>query len=354
MSIQIVELSGTPYQRGKQYGIAVRDEINKYLNDGFLRVNRIRTQALSISAMNECLETYLDVLKDKVPDLLLELEGLADGAGITRLQALAFQYRRELIGINAQPDSQKVVGDCTTFAVNADNSHLLGQTVDQDGLISEFATVLKIKSADPAAPEILMFSFVGMLGYLGINSFGVGVCINLLTTNVVAKGVSPYLLVREMLNCRSAEEAVARIRKLPKATARAFTIVDKFGITCCEFTTDSFYSWQPEGDFFRANHFLHSALIPDDRLNIFSRNGSLKRQELMAQGIRKEGTSVDACFSVFSDHSLFPVGLCAHAQGDYRRPDTVAAVMLNPSEGTLWVCKGHPCESQPVRFQIGC
>lgn len=353
MNIQEVKLTGVPYLRGKQYGIAVKERVHKYLSEGFFRINWIRHTSLSESQASEHLDAYLDVLNERLSDQLLELEGFSAGAEITLHQAVALQYRRELIGVNAEASAARAEGDCTAFAVSKNGTFILGQTIDQDGLISDMGLVLRIMPANLSEPEILMYSFVGLLAYLGINSSGVGVCINLLTTNVVSPGVSPYLLVREILNCHSAEEAVGRIKDLPKSSARAFTIVDQHGVTCCEFSTNQFRSWRPRHDFYRANHFLNEDLLAEDRLNIFSKNGSIKRQKIIADGMQACEASVEASFKLFADHSLFPVGLCAHGEGDYRRPDTVAAALLYPGDGIMWVCQGHPCEAKPIRFNVG-
>jgi hypothetical protein len=55
-------------------------------------------------------------------------------------------------------------------------------------------------------------------------------------------------------------------------------------------------------------------------------------------------------FAVLSDHSLYPVGLCAHAPDG---EETVAAVVMEPAEGVLWVRKGHPCSAPSQRFALG-
>lgn len=350
--IQEVIISGDPFQRGQMYGTAVKERVHEYLHDSFFRINRIRQHALSEHDANTHLDRYIDVLKVVRKDLLLELEGFAFGAEITLRQATALQYRRELIATFGDIANNRLEGDCTSFAFAHKSGYTLGQTIDQDGLIADMGLVLRIKPESASDPEILMYSFVGLLGYLGINSFGVGVCINFLTTSAVAPGISPYLLVREVLSCRSSGEAIERIERLPKSTARAFTIVNGNELNCCEFSTTSFCAWKQEDHFVRANHFLHPDLTTEDRLNIFSKNGSVKRQKIMADGLKESSLTIEGFFKLFSDHTLYPVGLCAHAEGDYKRPDTVAAVVLEPAVGTIWVCKGHPCVSPPVRFSI--
>jgi hypothetical protein len=226
----------------------------------------------------------------------------------------------------------------------------MGQTVDQDGLMTDLGVVLRIVPQSAHEPEILMFTFAGLLGYLGINSYGLGACINMLTADY-QPGVPPYLLVREALRCAGAAEAAATVARARRASARALTFMDADQIVCCEFTTARFHGWNARR-FARANHFLHDELSAFDRLNIFSRNGSKRRQAIFEQRIDGLDQHPELAFTLFADHSLYPAGICAHADGNPRRPDSVAAAVLAPQAGRLWVCQGHPCTATPLRFDL--
>ncbi|RKH07380.1 peptidase C45 [Corallococcus carmarthensis] len=339
-------VSGDALTRGAQHGEALRKEIQDFVRDDFARVNRIRHAPLSAARIWRIVDEHRQVLEAEVPELAREVQGLARGADIRYEEALLLQLRRELIGAPAGPAG----GDCSTLAVRDAQGRRMAQTVDQDGLIADLGIVLRILPEHDGAPEVLMFTFAGLLGYLGLNSFGLGVSINLLTSDMEGPGVPPYLLVREALTRPDAASAVDRLGALRRASARALTLFDAQGVTCCEFTPSRLRVWQAHS-FLRTNHFLHEELVPHDRLNIFSRNGSRKRLELLKAGLP---AAVDdaSTFTLLSDHSLFPTGLCAHAEGDIRRPDTVAAVVMRPDEGVLSVVKGNPCRATPVRFQL--
>lgn len=64
------------------------------------------------------------------------------------------------------------------------------------------------------------------------------------------------------------------------------------------------------------------------------------------------GTRPEALFEAFSDHLLYPVGMCAHAQGNIQRGETVAAVVMQPNERRMHVRKGLPCASETQTFRI--
>ncbi|RKG75780.1 peptidase C45 [Corallococcus exercitus] len=341
-----VTVSGDALTRGAQHGEALRKEIQDFVRDDFARVNRIRHAPLPAARIWRIVDEHRQVLEAQVPELAREVQGLARGADIRYEEALLLQLRRELLGAPAGPAG----GDCSTLAVRDARGRRLAQTVDQDGLIADLGIVLRILPEHDGAPEVLMFTFAGLLGYLGLNSFGLGVSINLLTSDMGGPGVPPYLLVREALARPDAASVVGRLEALPRASARALTLFDARGVTCCEFTPSRLRAWHADS-LLRTNHFLHEELVPDDRLNIFSRNGSRRRLELLKAGL---ASAVDdaSTFTLLSDHSLFPTGLCAHAEGDVRRPDTVAAVVMRPDEGVLSVTKGNPCRATPVEFRL--
>lgn len=345
--LEEIQLSGEPYERGVQYGRAVGEAVQRFLADHVARINLIRHAPLSAEEITRHVGAHAAVIEREVPELAAEIRGLAAGAEISYEQALTLQLRRELIGAPTGDSG----GDCSTIVERRDQGVLIGQTVDQDGLIADLGTVLRITPAEPAAPVVLMFTFAGLLGYAGINSAGLAVAINLVTSEDVSPGVPPYLLVREALACTSAPAAVTRLQRLTPASSRALTIADRDQVICCELTPDSFRSW-PTTSFIRTNHFLHPELVGEERLNIFSLNGSRRRLAILEAGRASVGLDPERAFALLSDHSLYPTGLCAHAEGDVRRPDTVAALVMRPDQGVLWGCRGNPCSSKPRAFSL--
>ena len=56
--------------------------------------------------------------------------------------------------------------------------------------------------------------------------------------------------------------------------------------------------------------------------------------------------------NIFSDHSLYPVGICAHAEGNIRRSETVAAVTMEPNLGLMVARKGYACTGISQEFKM--
>ena len=62
--------------------------------------------------------------------------------------------------------------------------------------------------------------------------------------------------------------------------------------------------------------------------------------------------NADLLFKIFSDHSLFPVGICAHGEGNIRRSETVATVVMQPASFMMYARKGNVCTGITEVFKL--
>lgn len=332
---------GSSYERGYQFGSRFRVSIVRYLNDSYFRINKIRRKPLSVKAIRQFGEAAAELIKSDYNDLFLELKGISEGCSVDIVDIVNLQYRRELIIL----DSDLSTGgeDCTTTFIGRDQVRILGQTIDQEGLIGEFLVAVKyIDEPQSDAPEILMLTFAGMPGYLGMNSEGVAISINMLTAGSAQCGLSAYLIVREALKKKNADQALAFIKSAPKSSARSLTVVDANNQYCCEFTPSDLVVNKIEDEFFRANHILDASLGVQDSINLFSKNSSIKRQNLLSSLVSNTTGALEL-FSAFSNHDAYPIGICAHPNGNIRAPETVGSVVMDINKNEMLYTLGMPC-----------
>ena len=146
-----------------------------------------------------------------------EIRGLAEGAGVTFADAMAVNIRGEL--------GQVKEGGCTAYAVKRQGEILIGQNSDMTTEIPPLAYVLHLKPADK--PEVLIWTFGGMLGYHGINSAGIGQFANALGGGPRGQfGMPHYPVKRMMLECRTSAEVVDLLRKIPLASNGNYVMCD--------------------------------------------------------------------------------------------------------------------------------
>lgn len=345
---RFLQVEGGYYEVGRQHGSACRDEIVSFIEDQHAQVNLLRATPLDERELRQRLDGYLERIVRERSDLAAEIYGLADGAGIDVRQACLLQVRRDLIGYRKIP----ALGDCSTIG-SAGAAPFLAQTVDLSGHMAPLSMVMRIDGRGRGAPDILMFTFKGLLGYLGMNSAGLCVGINMVLAGEWSFGIPPYLAVRLMLECRSVEQCIALLSGLPLASSRSFTLLDANRLVMLELVPGRGVVLSPERPVAaHTNHFLDPQLAREDEINILGRNSSLRRLAVLEAYLaaRREAVTAQGLMALLSSHDLYPDGLCVHNKGDLKRERSVAAVVMLPGQRRMWVKFGQPCESAAVEW----
>lgn len=340
--------SGSPRELGRQHGEQASRHIHGYLE--FLR------SALKLSAAEFAARTlrFEPLFRETCPHLLEEVAGLAEGARLARHEALALQLRGE---IGACADSACGDGACTTFVISgrgtASGEPLIGQTSDTPAEIEEFGYVLQL--LPQGKPELLMWTFGGMLGYHGVNAHGVAHFANALGGGPAWRfALSHYPLKRLILEQDSLVGVRGLLEKVPVCSNGNYVLCDGKGeILDVELTSAGPHLIEEQGTGFIAhsNHYLCAPYACSENF-AQSLPDSFPRLERMQELIgAKFGSITLADVQQFlSDHSGFPIGICRHPHdgyGDSILPNTgktVAAIIAEPAQGRLHVACGNPCE----------
>jgi isopenicillin-N N-acyltransferase-like protein len=230
---------------------------------------------------------------------------------------------------------------------------VVAQNIDLNADLAECGYVMSVRPTAAGEPPYVIYTFGGMIGFAGLNAGQLAIGINFLQSANWQHGASPYLIVRHLLRFESVEQCLLELSRIRRSASRCLVIADRKRVAAVELTVDDLRVC--EGPMIcHTNHYLHPELVPRDRMNIFSRNASVLRlrrvQELLS--CWEPGWSCEQIFAALSDHSLFPVGLCAHTD-DRHREETVASIVLRPGEGRLYARKGHPCVGVTQCYALG-
>ena len=194
-----------------------------------------------------------------------------------------------------------------------------------------------------------MLSFAGQLGYLGINSDGLAVGLNLVLGGDWRPGVPPYLAIRHVLDVAdSVAMAVKVLNSMTLASSRSIMLCDASEAGYLEILGDEF-RFTCDSQPVHTNHYLHPAFTRADEINVFAGNSSRRRLDTCRQRLRELPAGADA-----EQHFelLAAPPICVHDNGDIRRERTVAAVVALPARGELHVRPGDPsrCATQVFRL----
>ena len=380
ISVPFVQATGEPFDAGYQHGAARADALRAFIDDDLCRINRLAPAPVSVESLRPMLAEYGAVIATATPRLSEELDGLARGAGISRELAVLLQVRREIIGFQRVPTR----GDCTTYAslsAGPGGGPVLAQTVDLNGNLDDQIAVLDVGLSGSAlsgsvrcrsalsgsarsgsarsgstqsgpARRTLVLSFGGLLGYLGVNSDGLAIGLNLVLGGEWRPGLPPYLAIRHLLDSAGCvADALAILRDLPLASSRSLMLCDPTSIACVEILDNELRLVEsaPQA---HTNHYLHPDFARFDELNVFARNSSLLRLKTCEAGLA--GFAESAAGADVTEHFalLTQPGICVADVGDIRRERTVAAVVLLPDRGEMHLRPGDPSRGSTRTFRL--
>jgi isopenicillin-N N-acyltransferase-like protein len=331
---------------GRQHGEQASRQIRAHVEQIGRSRNRLQAQAARFKPL---FEKYC-------PHLLDELTGLAEGAGISLAEALAVNIRGELPKAGTE--------GCTTFVIGrrgtANREILVGQNSDMGQQSIDLGYILHLKPK--SKPQVLIWTFGGMIGYHGMNSAGVAIFENALSENgTVPPGrfaMPHYPVKRLILESSSVDAAVGLFRKIPLASNKNYVMCDGSGaILDVETTTAGPEVLRDQGAGFLAhsNHFVCGKYAnkeaPDDALLPDSR----KRLDRISELLRADfgSIAVDRMKAHLSDHSNHPTSICRHPQTPAVGPlRTVASMIAEPAFRRMHVALGNPCNGRYVTYSM--
>ncbi len=329
----VIELRGSHRDIGWQHGRARQERIHAFLDDRLARINAVVPQPMGLTALAPTLRAYREVIGGVMPQMVDEIDGLAQGAQISADAALLLQLRREITGYRRIAAG----GDCTTLTTAPGGEPLLAQTIDLNGAMAPELSLLRIVHS-ASGRQVLMVSFTGLIGYLGMNDRGLAIGLNLLLAADWRPGIPGYMAIRYLLDqADNVDQALALLRRLPLASSRAFTLCDMQRSVVVECLPGQVHEL-PSTVRAHTNHFLSPELAQLDQINPFAKTSSMRRLDACHRWLQLRERPIDA-ESVFELFAMPPVFVAP--SDDVRREATVAAVVMQPTQGVLQL-RTHP------------
>lgn len=352
MSLPVLHLSGTPYEQGLQHGKELKDRIAHNLDVYFKRfeseVKLTRDEVLSRAI------AYRQAIESQNADYTAAMRGVADGSEFDIDEIAALNVRYEIIyyqySIGIRNDG------CTAFAVmpNASaNGHLLmGQNWDW---IPEVKGAL-LHTVDADAFETITFTEAGIVGgKIGLNSEGVGLAINGMTTsNDDWSRLSKPFHVRcyEILRQRKFDAAVGVVTESERSCSTNYMIaqapdhvvdIEAAPGKVCQLNAQN-------GHLVHTNHFFDPEALgvvePMQEYRPFSCH-RLDRMNTLLEG--NESVTIDDLKINLRDHDWQPYSICSHQDPEgppERQTITVSSIIMDLHERTMHYTDGNPCENE--------
>ncbi len=267
-TLHAIAVSGTPRQRGRQYGEGLRGAI-RGRDAAWKEHIGITTGHEPDHFIAHHLETthYVAAALRWTPDLVDEVRGIAEGSNLPFSDIFAFQLmdeewwfsvafagRHHCSGLGFSNGAGRAVG---------------GQTMDLPGWMDGAQTLLTID--DPAAGLTAhVLTAAGMVGLCGLNSAGLAVNVNTLAQLPTSTAGLPVAFVsRGALARRDAAAAAGFLHEVTHASGQNYILTDRSGVANYEASAAGVARWQPWPDahlVWHTNHPLASTGSSDQGL----------------------------------------------------------------------------------------
>ncbi|MBQ9941550.1 MAG: acyl-CoA--6-aminopenicillanic acid acyl-transferase, partial [Christensenellaceae bacterium] len=314
--------------------------------------NMFAAQGIGWDAAREQAKTHIPAIEAYHSDLLDEMRGVADGAGLPFEDILVLNARSEITF--AMGGKKKESDGCTSAAVTpertADGHMLIGQNWDWKKPLRQALVLLKVIS--PGEPDILMLTEAGILGKMGMNSAGLALCLNALAADYKPEGVPLLLALRRTLEAETLMGAVREATRARVGCCGNFLLGHRDGEALdVELACEDFDVLYPkESILVHSNHFVSPRLPRYPHFDTMKRGSSssfmrLGRADKLFRAAGK--ADVETFRRVFADHADHPHGICSHENEKDAPADrycTVCAYVADLTAMDMYICPGNPCE----------
>jgi isopenicillin-N N-acyltransferase-like protein len=282
---------------------------------------------------------FIPLLLDH-PQYMQEIQGITDGSGNNLGTIIALNVRTE-ISFGLMKDD-----GCTALAWKTGEKSFLAQNWDWQVEQKENLVLLDILPSN-GSPKIKMMTEAGIIGKIGINSEGVGVCLNAIRAKGMDVNRMPvHLGLRMCLESKTREEAVRKLKEVGIASACTIVIADKTGGVALECSSVGFkeIEMDDKGKVFHSNHYLKKqegvfdTQYPKDTLD------RIKRIKHLADGVKGEVT-LEKVADIFKDEHGLPTSIC-RAKGGASKGATLFNIVSDLSLKRALVTLGRPTEPE--------
>ncbi|MFZ3596236.1 C45 family autoproteolytic acyltransferase/hydolase [Streptomyces sp. BH104] len=358
-TLPVVEISGTPLDRGRQYGEAVRPQLRAAI--GYYEQAFGQSAGLTWDRVTARAARWLEPVRAYAPELLDEMRGIADGAGVDVLDVLALNARGEVIYDRSFRDMEvpeEPAEGCTSFAAfgeaSGDGHVWAGQNWDWRAGVAD--TVVMIRIVQPPKPTVIMQVEAGQIGRQGANSAGIALNANGLGGRFDdAIGLPQTVVRRAVLDTHTVTDALDVLCRTRAHIASNALLTCREGFAVDLETTPAGIGWMypTNGLLVHGNHYqagVPAALAADYRPMSSDSLVRVPRAEQGLAALRGSGgpdESRKLIKEAMSDHLGLPESLCTHP--DARRPEvkhwmTLVSSCVDLTSGDYHVTAGTPCD----------
>ncbi len=346
-----ITASGTPYEIGLTHGREAKEQIDVSIAT-YKDMFQVYAKVDWDQAQKEA-EKYIPFIEAYDADLMEEIQGVADGCQRPLLEIVALNARSEIAL------TEKMLDGCTSFAVTPEASGkdtFVGQNWDWKGSQRRSFVVLNILQKNK--PDICMVTEAGIIGKIGFNSAGIGVCLNALVANENVPGTPLHIILRGILHSEILSDAIKAVASTRIASAANFMVCHQDGEAIDIEAAPSDYDvlTPDQGLLLHTNHFttLRLAGVRDVGKYAFVDTQIRLARAKKLFGQKRGDLDLEGIKTIMRDHFNYPKSICRHddpRDEPGRRSESVFSIIMDLKGKSMHLTDGPPCQAEYARIR---
>jgi isopenicillin-N N-acyltransferase like protein len=264
----LVEVSGPPVERGRQYGEQARERIARGIAH---YSDQLANKALSWDDIRELSTRFEPIIAAFDPAYVEEMKGIAEGAAVEYAGVMMLNARTEILKLaerrSAVIEDEAEPDGCTGVIIlppaTARGRLIHAQNWDWKLECAETTVVLKVRQEN--GPHYLTFTEAGALARSGMNSAGISITANYLESDrdYQTTGVPLPFIRRKVLEQALVGQSMHTVYTTPKSCSNNMMIAQCGGVALnFECAPDETFLVHPHnGMIVHANHFQSTVAL---------------------------------------------------------------------------------------------
>jgi isopenicillin-N N-acyltransferase like protein len=260
--LKVLVLEGSPHERGVTHGRTLKQQIHRFIRIWKAELAREYKMDSDIFIKRFAQNTnYVSAMKRWTPDLLEEIHGIAEGAGLDFDTTLVLQLIDEY-WVNGEAVARE---HCSSlgFSKRGKQPACVAQNLDVESFRDGFQIILHIKHPDSGL-ESFVLSHAGLIGANGMNNRALGICCNTLAQlSNCRDGLPVACVIRGVLQQETEEAALAFLHRIKHASGQNYIIggpANVYDLECSATKVSRFKVKEHDDVVWHTNH----SLVNDD------------------------------------------------------------------------------------------
>ena len=339
----VFEVGGTHhqigYQTGKRCSTNIREIIRRRSEWHAGLVTTLRSKkGRSVS------DKLLDLTGRHFPQILQEIRGIAEGAGIAFDSMWAMSIKSELSVLETETPG------CSSIFLGNNNYRCLFHNEDGHAAYRDLMFVVRVKT--PSGVSFMSMVYPGIITGNGpsLNDRGVFQTTNYIGSVQSEIGIPRYVIGRAILEAKDTKEAIDIATMAPRAYPYHHNIGSLIDQTYFSIETVPGASRvkKPGGMYVHTNHLLFEDTRDSWQENdTYISTSSLSRFEVIQNELNRldPGKALPTdMFTILSSHQRAPYSPCRHPTEEVRGV-TLGTAFIDLKNRSFLLYKGNPCNS---------